>query len=87
MCGAQGPSTSIGCAPWAGMWGEEDGCPRARGAPQDLVFSALLVRSFPRHSSLEQDEVFQPLHFTEKRSEAQRGKVSTRPQDRDMTRT
>ena len=87
VCGAQGPSTSIGRAPWAGMWGEEDGCPRARGAPQDLVFSALLVRSFPRHSSLEQDEVFQPLHFTEKRSEAQRGKVSTRPQDRDMTRT
>lgn len=87
MWGAQGPSTSTGRAPWAGMWGEQDGCRRARGAPQGLVFSALLVKSFPRHSSLEQDEVFQPLPFTEKRSEAQRGKASPRPQDRDMTRT
>lgn len=87
VCGAQGPSTSIARAPWAGMWGEEDGRPRARGAPRGLVFSALLVKSFPRHSSLEQDEVFQPLHFTEKRSEAQRGTASPRPQDRDTTRT
>ena len=30
MCGARGPSTSIGAAPWAGMWGEEAGSPRAR---------------------------------------------------------
>ena len=61
--------------------------PWSQGAPQGLVFSARLVKSFPRHSSLEQDEVFQPLHFTEKRSEAQRGKASPRPQDRDMIRT